>query len=61
VIYTGTFSKVMFPALRVGYVVVPKDLVEIFTSVRTLIDLRTPTVQLAARCYSRRMGIHRGP
>lgn len=48
VIYIGTFSKVMFPALRMGYVVVPKDLVEIFTSVRTLIDLRTPSVQQAA-------------
>lgn len=48
VIYIGTFSKVMFPALRMGYVVVPKDLVNIFTSVRTLMDLRTPTVQQAA-------------
>jgi GntR family transcriptional regulator / MocR family aminotransferase len=26
VIYIGTFNKVMFPALRLGYVVVPKDL-----------------------------------
>ncbi len=48
VIYIGTFSKVMFPALRMGYMVVPRDMIEIFTSVRTLIDLRTPTVQQAA-------------
>lgn len=28
VIYAGTFSKVMFPALRLGYVVVPENLVD---------------------------------
>src|SRR5471032_1550594 len=28
VIYAGTFSKVMFPALRCGYVVVPESMVE---------------------------------
>ena len=32
VIYLGTFSKVMFPALRLGYVVVPKDLVAAFAA-----------------------------
>ncbi|MBE1162721.1 PLP-dependent aminotransferase family protein [Dyella acidiphila] len=38
VIYVGTFSKVMFPALRVGYVVVPKDVVSAFATVRDAFD-----------------------
>jgi GntR family transcriptional regulator/MocR family aminotransferase len=39
VIYIGTFSKVMFPALRLGYVVIPHDLVESFAAMRQSMDL----------------------
>lgn len=39
VIYIGTFSKVLFPSLRLGYVVIPPDLVERFIAVRLAIDI----------------------
>jgi GntR family transcriptional regulator/MocR family aminotransferase len=42
VIYIGTFSKVLFPSLRLGYMVVPPDLIDRFVSVRYVIDLGPP-------------------
>ena len=39
VIYIGTFSKVVFPSLRLGYVVVPPDLVQRFLDIRRVIDI----------------------
>ncbi len=43
VIYIGTFSKVLFPSLRLGYVVIPSDLVDRFLSIRRAMDLGPPT------------------
>ncbi|MDT8067431.1 MAG: PLP-dependent aminotransferase family protein [Terriglobia bacterium] len=48
VIYIGTFSKTLFPSLRVGYLVVPRDLVSRFIAVRVASDLYPPHLYQAA-------------
>ncbi len=47
VIYLGTFSKTIFPALRLGYMVVPTDLIEVFAAARALTDLHSPLIEQA--------------
>lgn len=42
VIYIGTFSKILFPSLRLGYVVIPSDLVDRFLIIRRAMDLGPP-------------------
>ncbi len=39
VIYIGTFSKTLFPALRLGYMVIPPDLVDRFAALRRILDI----------------------
>jgi GntR family transcriptional regulator/MocR family aminotransferase len=47
VIYIGTFSKTIFPSLRLGCVVVPKDLTSAFIAARSLIDWHSPSLDQA--------------
>jgi GntR family transcriptional regulator / MocR family aminotransferase len=45
IIYVGTFSRTMFPALRIGYLIVPKSLAPAFTAAKWLSDLHSATLE----------------
>jgi GntR family transcriptional regulator / MocR family aminotransferase len=47
VVYIGTFSRVLFPSLGLGYVVVPPDLVDRFAAIQTAMDGGPPTFSQA--------------
>ncbi len=48
VLYAATFSKVMFPSIRLGYMILPERLVEPLRSVKALMDTGGPTLMQAA-------------
>jgi GntR family transcriptional regulator / MocR family aminotransferase len=47
VIYVATFSKILFPSLRIGYLVLPSDLVPAFCRIRQASDLSHSTLEQA--------------
>jgi GntR family transcriptional regulator/MocR family aminotransferase len=57
VIYCGTFSKTLAPALRLGFAVVPSPLVPAFVRLRTLMDRGTDALNQAILAEFMRQGL----
>jgi GntR family transcriptional regulator / MocR family aminotransferase len=50
VIFSGSFSKVLLPTLRLGYLVVPEDLVDKFAAARFMTDRHSSVLDQAVMC-----------
>ena len=50
VVLLGSFNKVMFPALRLGYAVLPPSLIEPMLELRFAVDRHPPSVDQAILC-----------
>src|SRR5213592_2244417 len=47
VIYAGTMSKILYPSLRLGFVVAPEQLVEPMIKIRAVMDQHSPAIDQA--------------
>lgn len=56
VLYAGSFSKVLFPALRLGYVVLPADLVNRFEALQSLSSRHATLLEQLVLCEFIREG-----
>jgi GntR family transcriptional regulator / MocR family aminotransferase len=45
IVYIGTFSRTVFPALRIGYLIAPASLVPAFTAAKWLSDLHSASLE----------------
>jgi len=50
VIFAGSFSAVLFPALRLGYLVVPTEMVEVFAAAESVSTHHPPLLEQAVLC-----------
>ena len=50
VLFTGSFSKVLFPSLRLGYLVVPPDLVDYVSATLSVTSRHSPLLEQAILC-----------
>jgi GntR family transcriptional regulator/MocR family aminotransferase len=50
VIFAGSFSAVLFPALRLGYLVVPPEMVEVFAAAESVSTHHPPLLEQAVLC-----------
>src|SRR5437773_2113719 len=47
VIYAGTMSKILYPSLRLGFLVAPPELVDTLVKVRAVMDQHSPSIDQA--------------
>src|SRR5262249_940400 len=50
VVFIGSFSKILFPSLRLGYVILPSQLADYFLAFRSRTDFRSVNLDQAVLC-----------